>query len=567
MRPCFQDQIKNFPWTPDRVASLFKDVREDFFARGITDFPEIVKGLSAKYGLRPEIIMKGLSRPEGSVKRMTDQMWANAQRQRKLEMQARGMVPQMETPKWKNFAGKLINFPRSTTLFGHYAAFTKSHLADQAFYNPKVYKENFTQSWALTTKAGRTAHEIRYTQMLTDPEYVGAKRAGFDLGEGKFAREISEVTGKKPGAISKLTSKLPSWLKADRVGMAFEELQMSRFKIWKKEIAHLTPEERANPKVMQDLAAAINHDTGTIARSNAAFRFMFLSPRLGPAQAVKVFHDIPTSMFQVGTRALQWKKAAPAARYVARKAAILVGANAAILAANQGYYLWSKDERFKPNLTELKGNLFRPKVFGHSIPISPTIELAKLPFMMIGAGIAARKGDNKTLELLRPVLETLLGRQNPLFTLAFEGIVGQTPGSLKPTPFPGLIGRAEPVKGHEPQPGLRGWMEWAGTKLPIPIANYAREFVDELEGQGFDKATAEQITKAAAIGTFELGTSYHMSLDRPRKNPPPTLLDLPGVKQLSGQPDYKTGPVSHKPMAAGQAPWHTGTKPKLAGQR
>lgn len=505
---CNQDQIKKFPWSPERVAALFGDVRENYISKGITDFPEIVKGLSANYGLKPEIIVKGLSRPEGSIRRMADDMWLKAQRQRTLEQKARAMVPQMEIPKWKDVASKVLNFPRRVTLFGHFAAFTKSHLSDQLFYNPSEYAKNFKQSWALLTKGGRAAHEAEITTLFSDadPRYIAAKRAGLDNrsgGEGTFARETAEVTGRK----QKPTS---------RVDLAFDQLRMTRQRIWNKEWSHLTPEERANPEGLKDLASVVNHDTGATARSNAAFRFMFLSPRLFPAQLAHVFKDVPKALIETGM-GVRWNKAAPAARYVARKTAILVGAQAALLAANEGYYLATNDERFKPNLTKLRYDFLRPRLFGYSVPISPTIELAKVPFVMMAAGMAARKGDNRLLAALQQGLKTALGRQNPLFSIIEEGVTGQNAVTGRPIPaMPSPVNKALPVMGEAP--ATRGkptqeWTEYLGSKMPIFMANYAREFYDELQGQGMSTDKSKSIIRAAVTGTIEAITSYHLSPD------------------------------------------------------
>lgn len=517
---CNQDDLKKFPWTPKRVAALYKDARDNYISKGVTDFPSIVKGMSAQYGIKPEIIVKGLSRPEGSVRRVTDEMWLKGQRQRLIEQQARAMVPQMETPQWKQTAGKIANFPRSVTLFGHFAAFTKSHLSDQLFYNPAEYKKNFTQSWHLLTKEGRVAHEQELASLFNDadPRYVAAKRSGLDNqagGGGSFIRETKEVTGEsKP--------KSPK-----RVDMAFDQLRMTRQRIWNKEWDHLTPEERATPDELKDLASVINHDTGTAARSNAAFRFAFLSPRLFPAQLAHVFKDIPGSLVKTGM-GFKWNEAAPAARYVARKTAILVGAQAAILAANEGVYLATKDDRFKPNLTKLQYDFLRPRIGGYSVPISPTVELAKVPFTMIAAGMRAKEGDSRLLMALREGAKTVVGRQNPLFSIAEEATFGQNPITGQPVPkeMPTVtkvvMGESKPSAKKQPQ----SWGEYLGAKMPIPMANYAREFYDELQNQGVAKDKAAAIIKSAVTGTIELLTSYHLS---------PTHDQQPKTKVLRGK--------------------------------
>jgi hypothetical protein len=207
---------------------------------------------------------------------------------------------------------------------------------------------------------------------------------------------------------------------------------------------------------------------------------------------------------------VRYSKAAPAMRYVARKTAILASAYTGIMAANTGIGLATRDKRFMPNWGQEgigKTNWLRPKVFGYSIPISPTIELLKLPAQMIAAGAAARKGDNKTLVALTRGLRTIVGRQNPIWDWAQEALFGQDVGSGRPTPFPGITGKTEPTKAHPKM----DWVEYAGTKLPIPLANYVQEFVDESVSHGMHPQTAKEWVKMMIVPTIEGVTSYHLS--------------------------------------------------------
>jgi hypothetical protein len=500
---CNQKQIREFPWTVERAAALFKEARTNFVERGITDFNDIVDGLSASHNLKREIIIKGLSSPRGVPRTVTDTMWARQQAVRRVTNTAKAAVQQFDKNKFIKGLDWVANAPRRVVLTGHFGAFTKSHLSDQLFYNPDVYARNFTQSWRLATKHGMALHEQRLRMELNpaDPEVAMGLRAGLNIGEGgvgQFTRETQEMTGIK------------KFFKGpDRSAMAYDELRMSRMKIWRKEIKRLSPDELADKEQLKALASVINHDTGTLARSLGWTRFVFLSPRLFPAQLKHAFYDIPRSLVHTGM-GFNYANAAPAMRYVARKSAILASAYTGMLAANTGIGLVTGDKRFIPNVGQEgagKGSFLRPKLFGHSIPVSPTIELLKLPIQMIAAGAAAKNGDNKTLAALTRGLKTVLGRQNPLFDLAQEALFGQDVGTGRPTPFPGVTGPTKETKYHK----RIGWVEYAGTKMPIPVANYVQEFYDELTSHGMPPQTALDWVKTIAIPTAELATSYHMS--------------------------------------------------------
>jgi hypothetical protein len=515
---CTQKQLKDFPWTIGRAAALFREARTEYVEKGITDFNKIVDGLSASHNLKREIIIKGLDSPKGVPRNLTDDMWVKQQAARKLSSAARVAIQQMGASDVVKGLNYVANAPRRVLLAGHFGAFTKSHLADQLFYAPDTYARNFKDSWALATKRGMALHEQRVRTELnpTDPEVKLALRAGLNVGEsgaGYFAKETSEVTG----GIKKF------FKGPDRASMAYDELRVSRMGMFRKELARLSPEERRNLDQVKALADVLNHDSGTTARSNRLMRFMFLSPRLLPAQLTHTFYDVPRSLVKTGM-GFKYSSADPAMRYVARKTAILASAYTGMLAINygigKGVGAVTGDEelakKFTPNLGQeglAATSLLRPKLFGYSIPISPTVELMKLPVQMIAAGAAARKGDNKTLVALTRGLRTIIGRQNPLWDLVQEALFGQDPGTGRPTPFPGVTGKTEPTASKP----TMSTTEYLGTKLPIPAANYVQEFHDELISHGMPPENAAAWARLIAIPTFELGTSYHLSED---KEPP-----------------------------------------------
>lgn len=531
MGPCNQKQIRDFPWTVERAAALFREARTNFVEKGVTDFNEIVDGLSASHNLKREIIIKGLTAPKGVPRTLTDNMWVKQQAARRVVNTAKAAIQDLDTGKAMKGLEWVANAPRRVLLAGHFAAFTKSHLADQAFYAPDTYARNFKDSWHLATKHGRALHEQRVQAELNpaDPDVSLALRAGLNVGEGgvgKFTKETPEMTG----GIKKF------FKGPDRASMAYDELRVSRMNLFKKELARLSPEERADMDQVKGLADVLNHDTGTTGTSNRAMRFMFLSPRLLPAQLAHTFVDVPKSLIKTGM-GFKYSAADPAMRYVARKTAILASAYTGGLAINYGIgkavgAAGGDESKFTPNFGQEgvgKTSWLRPKLFGKTIPVSPTIELLKLPVQMIAAGAAARKGDNKTLVALTRGLRTILGRQNPIWDAAQEALFGQDPGTGRPTPFPGVTGKTEPTKSH-PQMGT---VEYLGTKVPIPVANYVQEFYDESVSHGMPPQNALEWAKMLIAPTIELGTSYHLSEDHPTQ-PKKQSISIGRIKGVKG---------------------------------
>ncbi len=368
-------------------------------------------------------------------------------------------------------------------------------------------------------------HEMRLAETFTDtdPAYVLAKRAGLDVkpggGEaGYFAKETVEATGQKSPA--------------KRTALAFDELRMTRFRIFKKELQRLSPEERGDIDQVKALADVINHDTGTVKQKSAVTRWLFLSPRLLPAQAAHVFYDIPRALIQTGFGA-RYADAAPAMRYVARKTAILASAYTAVMAANEGYYLATGDKKFKPNFVPGRSDWLRPKVAGYSIPISPTVEMLKVPIQMLAAARSVRTGQSALGEALYKAMQTALGRQNPLWALTEQILFGEEPGTGRPTPFPGILHTAAP-KATAPK---QTWTEFLGSKIPIPAANLIHEIYDEMRTGGMSHPDAKAWAGALAKSIPEAITSYHATKVREDFGFPTKVINKgePGYQQYKAQ--------------------------------
>lgn len=497
MADCFQDQLKKFPWSPERAAALFKAAKEQYFDQG-KGLEEAINGLSAQTGLRREVIAQGIASLKGVSRKMTDEMWLKQRQRRVMEQQAKSYVSQLGRSSVSKAIGTALNVPRRVATIGHFTVFPKTHLADLLFTDPKTFGTTFARSLKLATKSGIVEHEQRMTAMKLDSDYTKALRAGLDVepgsGYGAFRGARQEILGTA---------------KETRSAMAFDELRAARFGIFKNAIEKLSPEERASVDNLKPIAEVVNNQTGAATIKSKLGRtltkFLF-APRLFPAQVRATFVD-PYRAFVNGV--VDRGNASPgdlvAARVVGRRIATLALAYTGTLAAEAGYSWATGDKKNMPNILDPgRSDWLRPRLFGHAIPVSPTVELLRLPFRM--AYIGSKLGP---AEAAKVPANYLLGRQNPALAIGEEIATGREPYQMlsdyaRPLPFRGALGTPKAGK-YSPQ---MGWTEFLGQKMPIPVATVSREVYDEMREQGMNHIDAKTWIHALALGAITGTAGY-----------------------------------------------------------
>lgn len=495
---CFQDQLKRFPWTPERVASLWKAAKENYIDKGAT-FEDTVHGLSADTGLKREIIVQGLTKPKGAGRVATEEMWLKQRARRIVEQQARTMVAEMNRGSFSRLAEDIANIPRKVATVGHFTVFPKTHLSDLLFTDPKVYLRTFKDSMNLSTRGGIIAHEQRILRMKVDPDYNAAVRAGLDVeiggGFSKFRGATKEVLGSA---------------KESRSAMAFDELRFARFDVFKKALKLLGEDERNNDN-LKAIAEVVNNKTGaaTIRSSLGKLLTKFLfAPRLLPAQFRSTFVDPVRAIKTFAHRASATPGELVAARFVTRRMATLASVYTATLAAEAAYSSLTGDKKNQPNLTNInRSDWLRLKLFGYGVPMSPTVEFLKLPIQMVYAMANARPGENRFIQGGKKALSFIVGRQNPLYAGIEEALTGQNPGSGRPTPFPGLLGSAKETLSKPRET----YTEFLGEKMPIPVAGLVRELYDEMREQGLSHPDAKTWIQSLVSSTVSGVTGYHFA--------------------------------------------------------
>ncbi len=342
--------------------------------------------------------------------------------------------------------------------------------------------------------------------MKTDPDYPTALRAGLDIapgGEGgaTFRGEAAEILGStKPGLSS----------------MAFDELRMGRFQLFKNAIAGFSKEDMADTAGMKFLAETINHPTGSAKSMGPWAKYLLFAPRLLPATFKAAFVD-PVRAAKVRVTQLTGGATTAAERAAAhgvgKRLGILFGVQAGALAMNYAYSKATGNKDYMPNLTEPgKATFLRPKIAGYSIPISPTTEIAKLPIRALAAAINAPTGQGVP-EAGKSVFRFLVGKENPALSVAWEGLLGEQAFSGRPLPQ-GFPSAKRIITGKEEKPSATrprlSYSELLGSHVPIAASNYITELYDGMRESGMTHPDAKTILRALTVGTIAAPVGLHL---------------------------------------------------------
>lgn len=509
--PCREDQIKEFPWTPQRVASLMKYAQEKY---PNADLVDTVKGVAADLGRSEKFILEGFTNKSGVSRKLTTEMWLKQQQRRNLQTQARNLIADMNRPDWQKNIEKLYNVPRNIAVIGHWTVFPKTHGGDYFLTNPVTWGKVFGRSLKLATKEGRAEHEARITSMKIDPDYSTVLRMGVDVAPGSegaatFRGEAQEILGKGVST---------------RSSMSFDELRMGRFELAKRAIANLSAEERADISGMRLLGETINHPTGAAKSMGQWAKWILFAPRLLPATFKATFVD-PIRAAKIGAKTFAGGETTAAERAaatgVAKRLGVLFGVQAGALALNTAYAKITGNEEYMPNLTEPgRASFLRPKIAGYAVPISPTTEMAKLPIRMMTSAINAPPGQGVS-ESGKTLFKFLVGKENPLLGLAWEAVLGEQPFSGRPIPQ-GIPSVKSAITGKPSKPSptrpQMSYSELAGSHLPIFASNYVSELYDGMRESGLSHPDSKALIRALVVGTIASPVGLHLHKETPKKD-------------------------------------------------
>lgn len=509
MKPCFTSQIKDYPFTDDEVADVWRHAKSDYIDKG-RSFEETIDGLANDLGMRKEHVVQAFTMPK--VRRIIpNDVWLKMQRRRDAVQSARHVVEGINDSSLLKKIRDAYNVPRAALTFGHGGVFPITHMGQYLFI-PSRWATFFRTSANAWKFMSPKQYEIAIQRHLADPYYPIARRASRSVDPAQPTVGILNKSAKS------------RW--TDR---GFNSLKIARLELFKKEFSRLPLEEQTLENA-KPIMSVIDAATGEVnlGKAGAFMSSTFFAPKLIPARFKSSIIDPAKA---VSTFA-NWKTATAgerqAARTVMKNEVQTIAFFASALAVNQGLNmaLGSKD---RVNIADpTKGDWLSFKVSGLSIrPPNALIEVVRLLGGMIAPFAKTRKelrGEQPEAVAAHRVADYLRYKLHPAIRAGLELTTG-TDLFGRRLPF---TGAREKVTGERPKdtptkPPI-GWTEYIANKGPIPLGGGVREFYDMLREEGLSHPDAKAWIKAAAVTALEAeGMSAHEAHEKKTNKPPKTL--------------------------------------------
>lgn len=511
-KPCFLSQLKEFPFSQDEVADIWRLARENYIDKG-TSFEATIAGLARDLGMRQEHIAQAFTMPK-VVRHISNDMWAKMQVRRDAVRQAKGVVEGLNSPELLRKIDQAYNAPRSALLFGHGGVFPMTHMGQMIFQPSRwgVFFRASTRAWSYIGQKGSKRYEIAIQRHLSDPDYMAARRASGSVDPAQ------ETVG--------LLNNMKGWS-----ARGFNTLKLARLELFKQQW-HKLPLEERTPENAKPIMNVIDAATGEVSLGQAG-KYMakaFLAPKLMPARFKMAVVDPARAV----TTFANWKNATAgersAARFAMRNLTESVAFYHATLAANLGLNIaFGADKKDRVNITDpSRGDWLSFKFGGLSVrPPNGFIELLRLAGGMTTAYLTPEKklrGAHPEQRAAARLSDYLRYKFHPTLRVTGEIASGKDLFG-RPLPFRGirqhLLGEA--AKPTEAKPQIE-WPEYLIGKGPIPFGGGAREFYDMLREEGINHQDAMAWIKAASVTALEAeGISAHETHESKTANQPSDL--------------------------------------------
>lgn len=329
--------------------------------------------------------------------------------------------------------------------------------------------------------------------------YAPGKRAAGLLGEGtpRWSRDMAALRSDPLyGLAEKSGLEVKRGTKPIGMGMgrwteqSFDALKGMRFDLFKKYYRDM-PKDMQTPETAKSLATAINHATGTAHTPTIVNQYagpVMFAPKLRWAKYASVV-DAATSKF------------------AAKRAAKVIAVNIGLLAMNDlvNRYLFSKTGDDTVNWADpSRPDWLRAKVAGMTVPMSPLMETARLPFRVADVMLDPTETDK-----FKVIKQELVSAAHPAIPLGYGAVTGKEMWSGKTLPFKGVSQYIYGDKRNQDADKQIDKKEFGSGFTPIPAQPILKglfknndQLLTELkhEGINLDKKTLVPIVEMLASG-------------------------------------------------------------------
>jgi hypothetical protein len=481
--------------------------------KGLYGFDDLRNKIATDMGITPSKVA-GLLAEDSVTKKLADDLWNKQRNARRLKEQAKIWLRELDTP---GYVRALSSIPRamfSLSVFGHGFVALGTHAPIVAF-QPRfwnAYVRNFGKMYKMVFKPAY--YEMQMQDLVRRDNYEVARRSGLqndpfkyeEFHTGEIKNLVKDWIGEKNmDRIDKLAS-------AGNRG--YGVLKLLRQDMFDQRYNKLPDSIRKQEGVTDGIADGINHATGvTKKQAPKGSNLLLFAPRLAGSRVMWLGGD----PIRAARAIANWKNATTAEKDFAvnqmKEKGWVIGTFASLLAANQGFLSATGSKQKINGIPEALGGAgFDPlasdfmkfKAAGSDIAYGGALlTMAKLPARVATAILYEGKGSKYVLEDER--VDKVIGAYIRSQASPFAGTVADLAlgRDYEERPLPakmfGLAEQTGKVPKRLQEQGVDepyNWYEFAGTKLPIPIAEGLKE---GLRGAGMSDNQADHWLRAAAV--------------------------------------------------------------------
>ena len=499
----FADKKGN-KFTGEEANAIWKHAKDNYIDKGVTDFDDMIDGISKDTGLSKEQVRNAIAQPK-SVRAMTDEIYKARYARKRMQDNAKAWVKSAGTPQVIRFLKSVPNIFFGLKVFGHGTVGMITH-AGAEIYRPsgwKTYFPNFIKQFKLSY-GSEAGYEKAISDLQSDPDYIFWKRAGLAVDPTRIYDDYMEV-GKYFGKLGEVGNR------------GFQILKIHRLATAKAAYEHLSDVEKSDPNTAKEIAKIVNHSTGT---SNVitpkTLNVAFFAPRLEASRWASLIVE-PTKAIVTFTKWGMGGDVKPsekvAAKLVAKRSGEMLATGVAMLAANQAI-LKLAGSKNNINFTDPEKSDWLKFKAGDKIidpsggMISTTQFIGKLIGVAIGSPKKVMGRNEQEQDTFAKVTERYArGKLSPFISTAVDFAFHHTyMGDVVPT------SSDKPDKYHEKLSWTKYLLE---NQTPIPVAEGIQDVIQQMKDRGMGAPTIKQVLIGAGISVISGGTGARLK-DAPK---------------------------------------------------
>ena len=511
LRAEFGDKKGN-KFTPAEALRIWNYGKENYIEHGITEWGDLIHGISSDVGLNPEQVISAIATPKG-MREITDEIYKHMRQVRDLNTHAKNWVLYKDKNPVLKYAQTVPRIMFSLKVLWHGGVGMITH-AGKMLFDPldwDLYFKNFKNQYRLM--ASKKYYNRTMAALEADPNYLPWLRAGLAVDPHRIYNDY-QLFGE---AFKKMTGL------GER---GFDILKLYRFDLANRFYSHLSNSEKADPESLKEIAKFVNHATGTVKnwKGEEWYNVAFFAPRLEAARWHSMFID-PAKAIGIFTKIAAGKEVKPSdrafAKLVARQAGTMLATYVGALAANQAL-LKHYGSDYRVNITDpTQSDFLKFKIGGQTVALDGGM-VNLLGFVGTLTALTLEKpkmkGGNLTSQR-----QNILDELSKYVSYKISPFVSEAWNQMGRQTFSGnyLPDYKGPVKPGKKQ--YKTWFDYLISQespvLNIPVSEALKDIHETMTNRGMSKANASTILHGALFGVLSGGTGVRITTGRKPETP------------------------------------------------